>query len=379
MRTPISQVWILQPTVEHYRAPVFDAVRARGQGRYALRVLGPLEGGAGTGGVERDWFDHQPYVTRTFGGQPATWWPGVEGRVARGKPAALIVGTSPRCVSAWRLPSVCRRAGTVPICWSKIHSFSGLPTLITEGAKKALYRRYDRAIVYGEASRDELVALGFPTDRVHVAHNTIDTTRIFTDGERIAARGRALLAGAGLTGRRVIVCVGRMQADKRQGDLLGAWPMLKILDPELALVLVGGGPDLETRREQARALDPRGEDILVTGRVPEGDDYAWLSAASLAIFPGAVGLAINQSMAFGTPTIIADERGADGEIVAHGETGWRYPRGDIAALVDTVALVTRDAAGAEAVATRARRYMRDEITLDHMAEVLDQAITAALG
>ncbi|MFN3201175.1 MAG: glycosyltransferase family 4 protein [Bradymonadia bacterium] len=374
-----ANVWIFQPTVEHYRAPIFDAVRVLADGRYDLQIFGPLVDGAGTGGVRRPWFNHQPYVTRAVAGQTVSWWPGAEARVSRGQPDVLIVGASPRCLSAWRLPSVCRKVGTVPVCWSKVHSFSGLPGFVTGASKWGLYRQYARAIVYGDASRAELMQLGFAEDRIHVAHNTIDTDRIFTDGDAIAARGQRLLEEAGLEGRKAIVCVGRMFTDKRQGDLLAAWPALKAIDPTLALVLVGGGPDLELRRSQAQVLDPEGRDIIVTGRVPEGDDYAWLSAAHMAIFPGAVGLSINQSMAFGTPTIIADERGADAEIVRHEETGWRYRRGDVPALVDVVARVCADDEGRQRVSARGRQLMRDDITLDQMARALDSAISAALA
>lgn len=373
-----AEVWILQPSIEHYRAPVFDAVRALGEGRYDLKILGPLKDGAGTGGVRRPWFEDQPYTTKQIAGQIMTWWPGVEARIRRRRPEAVIVGGGPRCLSAWRLPSVCHGMGIAPICWSKIHSFSGLPAPLTTVVKGGLYRRYDRAIVYGDASKAELIRLGYPEARIHVAHNTIDVGRIFEQGEAIAARGRALAEAAGVADKRLIVCVGRMDADKRQGDLLAAWPALQTLIPDAALVLVGGGPDLESREAQAHALDPTGQRVVVTGRVPEGDDYAWLSAASVAISPGAVGLSINQSLAFGVPTVIADEPGADGEIVRDGETGWRYRRGDVPALVDVVAGVMADEAKAAAIAAAGRRLMREEITLEAMAATLDGAIRAAL-
>ena len=81
------------------------------------------------------------------------------------------------------------------------------------------------------------------------------------------------------------------------------------------------------------------------GQLPSGEDYTWIAASDMTIQCGAIGLAINQSMAFGAATIIADERGPDSEIVEHGVTGWRYPRGDLSRLVDTVAEVLQQRSG----------------------------------
>src|SRR5262245_33638788 len=162
----------------------------------------------------------------------------------------------------------------------------------------------------------------------------------------IRARGDELRRAAGLEGRKILLCIGRMDPEKRHGDLLEAWPRLRTLDPDLRLVMVAGGPLLETVRARAAAVDP--ERIVVTGRVPEGDDYAWVSACDMGVYPGAVGLAINISLAFGKPTLIADERGSDAEIVRHGVTGWRFRRGDLDALIAAVQRVLENPAEAAA-------------------------------
>lgn len=374
-----ASVWIIQPSIEHYRVPVFDALRALGHGRYALTVLGPLKDGAATGGVRRPFFEALPYERRRVQGQEVTWWPGVEARVRRRRPEVVIVGASVRCLSAWRLPAVCRSVGATPVAWTKAHSFSGLPTWLTDGAKSNLLRRYERAVVYGELSRQELEGLGVPDHRIHVARNTIDTRRIFTDGEAIRAQGAALRAAHGLTDRPVIVYMGRLAADKRVGDLFDAWPALKAKWPELALVIAGGGPELDAVRGRAQQMDPEGADLQVLGRVPEGDDYAWIATADATVQPGAVGLAINQSMALGVPTVIADEIGADTEILVHGETGWRYPRGDVQALTHTLNSVLSDQQAVGRITEAARHTLRDEVTLEAMAQVIDGAIRAALA
>ena len=189
--------------------------------------------------------------------------------------------------------------------------------------KPLFYSHFDYAICYEESSRNELLSYGFPSDRVCVANNTIDTRRIFIDDDGIRSRGETLRRSAGLQGKKILLSIGRMYPEKRHEDLLDAWPQIAALDPDLCLLIVSDGPLLETIQSKARALDPNR--IIITGRVPEGDDYAWTAACEVGIYPGAVGLAINVAMAFGKPTIIADERGADSEILETRYHGLAFP------------------------------------------------------
>jgi len=372
-----ARVWIFQPRIEHYRLPVFDALRDRAAGRYELTVLGALKDGEAFGGGARPYLRECPERPVRRLGLTFLHWEGAEALLRAERPEVVVLTANLRSLSAWRLPGLCRSLGTRCIGWTKVHGYySGLPDFVTKPFRRRFFERFERMILYGEQSLEELVQLAYPRERARVAHNTIDTTRIFREGDAIRERGRRLRAEAGLQDRRVLLCIGKMEPQKRLDDLLAAWPALRALDARLALVVVGAGPGLEGFRERAAAVDP--DSIRVTGRVPEGDDYAWIATADAMLVPGAVGLAINQSLAFGCPTVVADERGADSEILEHGVTGWRYPRGDVDALVRTVGRILAEPEAAAAVAARGRARMRDEVTIDHMVDVLDAVLSEAI-
>ncbi len=362
--------------MEHYRVPITDALIERGTGTYSITLLGPLQNGKSTAGEERSYFRDLKYNKFTVFGQGFNGWPDALDQIESERPDVIIIAGSLRTTTCWKLPALCRRINAIPIAWSKIHSFSNLPKTVTFQLKRLLYSRYEFVICYGKQSRDELVATGFPEDRACVAQNTIDTHRIFNQGNNIIARGREIRANAGLDQRKILLCVARMNYDKRHEDLLAAWPQLRSLDNSLVMVMVGGGPRLEEIRAKAHKIDP--DNIIVTGRVPAGDDYAWIAVSDVTVFPGAVGLAINQSLAFGRPTIIADEIGADTEIIEHDVTGWRYPRGNINALVDTIRRIGSDEALTTRVTEQARCRMRDEVTIENMVLNIDAVIRRAL-
>lgn len=370
------RVWDWQPSVEHYRVPIWDGLIEAGRGLYELTVCGTLSDGGAKGGGRRPYFRDFPLEEFKRFGVSLCQWRGAEQAVRTEQPDVVIVSANARNRSNWRLPNIVHSYGGAAVCWTKVHSYSGIPRPLLTIMKKRFYRRFDRAICYGRQSRQELIALGFPADRARVAQNTIDTRRIFEQGEDIRQRGDALRDEHALRGATVLLCIGRMDPDKRHQDLLDAWPKLGALSDDLHMVLVSGGPLLDDIRRQARRIDP--DRIHVTGRVPEGDDYAWIATADLAVYPGAVGLAINQSLAFGRPTIIADEYGADSEILRQNETGWRYPRGDLDALVATVEQVLGDADQRQRITARARQLMRDEVTVENMIASIDQTIRDAL-
>jgi glycosyltransferase involved in cell wall biosynthesis len=366
--------------VEHYNTPAFDGIRERGttQGAYDLTVLGTLQDGGAFGGQARAYFRSCPLETFRRCRVTFCRWPDAVSLVEHERPDVLVMEANPRNTTAWRLPPRCRRLGIPTVAWSKVHSYS-IAAPVMGLIKASFYGRFDRVICYGESGLRELVGLGLPADRIDIARNTVDTVRIFARGDEIRSRGEANRRERGLAGKKILLYIGRMDPDKRHRDLLSAWPRLRGLDPALVMVLVGGGPLLDEIRAESETIDP--SRIVVTGRVPEGDDYAWIATSDVCVYPGAIGLAINQSLAFGRPTVIANERGSDTEIlVGHGpeQTGWRYPRGNLGELVRTVKHVLGGSDQTAAVCERARALMREQVTLENMIDAIDRSIRKAI-
>ena len=366
-------IWHYNQKVYHYRLAIWDGLAELGRGNYTLKVLGDTpKGGGAHGGGERDYIEHCSVVPGRLGER----WDGAEEAIARHKPDIVIFNSTPRYRSSWTLPKLIRSYGGVPIAWTKSHSYTRLPGPILHMMKKRLMKNYDFVIAYGQQTRAELLELGVREDQIFVAQNTVDTRPIFEREDEYRKMARELREQHGLVDKKILLDLGRMDPAKRHEDVINAWPKLRELDPDLVLVLVGGGPNLDDYRKLAQQTDP--ERIIVTGRVPLGYDYAWIAASDLTIQCGAVGLAINQSMAFGTPTIIADQRGVDAELIEHGKTGWRFSEGDIQSMIDTVGHVISADQEREAVLKRATEVVRDEANVDNMIKQIHACLLAGL-
>ena len=371
--TDLPSVWFILSRAQHYRLPIWDRLAARNADRYRIEVHAAPA--APVAADSRDYLIAEDFRMDRVAGQIVYRWPGIPEKVRASKPAVVVAGLGPRRVESWKLPSICSAANIPLIGWTKSESVARVPPVLLKRIKRRLYRGYDLMIAYGSCSRDDLVDCGYPRDRVVIAQNTINTDSIFSERERWRSRGQVLRRELGVGDRPVLLCIGRMNPDKRQRDLLEAWDVIGQRHPDMALVMAGDGPTRPELERQAHATDP--DRIRFTGALPEGDDYAWIAAADLTVHPGAVGLAMQQSMAFGCPTVIADERSVDTEVLTGEETGWRFERGNIAALSATVDRVLGDTAARERITTAAADRIRDDVNIDNMVESIGRAIDRA--
>ena len=173
--------------------------------------------------------------------------------------------------------------------------------------------------------------------RIRVIPRGVDVAR-FDPAVVLEARVEALRAAWGVpTGRPVLLLPGRISRWKGQGVLLQALASLPA--PRPFAVLVGdegrGNYAAELRRQIA-ALGLQG-DVAMPGHC---DDLpAAFLLADLALHCStdaeAFGRTIVEAQAMLRP-VIASDLGAPRETVLEGETGWRTPPGDVAALAAAI-------------------------------------------
>ncbi len=187
----------------------------------------------------------------------------------------------------------------------------------------------------------------FKAGRVRVIKNAIDARRFrFDPQER-----RRIRAALGLDGRFVVGHIGRFDLmQKNQLFLLDAFNSAKAARPELALVLVGDGPDRGRIENAVRALGLE-RDVVLTGF--REDVPALLSGFDLFVLPSrfeglgivlveaqASGLACAASSAVPRDTLISRcdylplewDAWADAMIRAGMDEARAFPEGEIASL-----------------------------------------------
>ena len=164
----------------------------------------------------------------------------------------------------------------------------------------AIARRADAVITVSEHSRDELVALDVPAERVHVVTEGVAAPPP-TTGWPDAWPGDGLR----------LLYLGRLEERKRPGLAVAA---LQAAGVPASLVIAGEGP-------LANALD--GDGVRLVGRVSEADKWRLYDSADVLLFGSTMegfGLVVAEAQSRGVP-VIAAAGTATREALADGESG----------------------------------------------------------
>lgn len=187
---------------------------------------------------------------------------------------------------------------------------AGLGRALESRLAPPFYRR-TLTLTPSDATRDELLEIGFRPERVVAVPNGTD--EMFQPGGARAPQP-------------TVVCVGRLAHVKRQDELIEAAVVARRRVPDLRLIVVGDGP-LRPELERRIAQHDAGSWISLAGRLSHAeliDLYrsAWL-VASASLAEG-WGLTLTEAAACGTPAVASDIRGHRSSVV-DGVTGVLAP------------------------------------------------------
>ena len=114
-----------------------------------------------------------------------------------------------------------------------------------------------------------------------------------------------------LKGKKVLLYVGRVVKEKNLGFLFDVFAEVRKAVEDIALLFVGGGPELEPLKEKAAAL-PYSESICFTGYRSRLDLAYFYHIADIFVFPSLTetqGLVTIEAMLSGTPVVAIGEMG----------------------------------------------------------------------
>ena len=230
------------------------------------------------------------------------------------------------------------------------------------------------------AIREELLAAGFPAERVVLLANGVplgappDPSRKAQARQAIATANRALALPAGA---RLAVYTGRLHEAKGLSELVTAWA--EVADQRLdfarrngpsvdaRLWLIGEGPWRAALASQIDSLG-LGRRVVLTGSFDTVDDL--LAAADLFVLPSheeGMSVALLEAMAAGLPIVASDIPGNRG-LMRDGVEGVLVPPRDPPALAAAVERILADPAWAAGLGAAAHRRVEENFSLDRMVD-----------
>jgi glycosyltransferase involved in cell wall biosynthesis len=201
-----------------------------------------------------------------------------------------------------------------------------------------LFRLADQVIVPSSGTRDLMLSLGLPEDRVTLTPYTVDNDwwiRQSAQVDRVAVR-----AGWGASSSdAVILFCAKLQPWKRPLDLFRAFAKANLSNG--VLVFAGEGPLRAELESEAAALGVAAR-VRFLGFVNQTQLPAVYTSADLLVLPSvydAFGVVVNEAMLCGCPVVVSDRVGAGRDLVAPVAPQFIFPCGNI----DTLAAILKDA------------------------------------
>jgi glycogen(starch) synthase len=221
-------------------------------------------------------------------------------------------------------------------------------------------RRADAVIPIAAGIRDELARRGVDPSKMTIVPNGVDNDR-FVPRPRDPERAQRY----GLEGKFVAGFIGSMRRLEGLSTLVEAYAIGRAKRADLALVIVGDGPDRPDLEALASRLGVA--DIIFTGNVRHDEVASWYSVMDVLVYPR-IRARINErvtplkpleAMALGKVCVASDVGGLL-ELVHDDNTGVIFPSGDANALARALDSLADDRARLERLGQAAMQYVRNE-------------------
>jgi glycosyltransferase involved in cell wall biosynthesis len=263
-------------------------------------------------------------------------------------PDALIIEANPRYLST---PSA--------IKWMHQHKKPVIGWGLGAGVGGVVWKRFvsqfDAMISYSQRGADEYAALGFPREKIFVAHNSVSPAPMEEPDRRPPTVDRV-----------TVLFVGRLQARKRVDFLLRACAEIQ----NVRLIIVGDGPERDALEALAKEIYPP---AVFVGSKHGAEIKAHFAEADLFVLPGTGGLAVQEAMSHALPVIVAQGDGTQDDLVRK-ENGWQIPPDDYGALVSTMKDALSDVARLRRMGEESYRIVKEEINIERMVDVFVTAL-----
>ncbi len=222
-----------------------------------------------------------------------------------------------------------------------------------------VFSRANHILCVSRVLADEVQKRGASVEHVHVLPNAIDPARF--QGSR---QGQSIRARLHLDGSIVIGHVGLFYLWDRLDVLIEAVNNIRDRHPEIKILLVGDGPEMEHLKQTTFRLG-MGKAVILAGAVHRDDVPAYIDAMDICVLPdsNAFGspIALFEFMAMGKPCVVPDLEPMR-DVLEDNVTGIMFPHADYQALEKSLLRLVEDSILRTQLGARAKHVVFERHT-----------------
>jgi len=244
-----------------------------------------------------------------------------------------------------------------------------------------LFRLADQVIVPSSGTRDLILSLGIPRDRVTLTPYVVDNDWWTTQSAAVDREAVRTSWGA-RPGDAVILFCAKLQPWKRPTDLLRAFAKANLSNA--LLVFAGDGSLRQQLETEAAALGVNSR-VRFLGFVNQSQLPAVYTSADVMVLPSdyePFAVVVNEAMCCGCPVIASDRVGAARDLIAPVCSEFIFPCGDIDTLAMLLSKIARDRAFLQRIRQFGLAQMQTWTPQRNVAatvDSIDRAVSRARG
>jgi PEP-CTERM/exosortase A-associated glycosyltransferase len=214
----------------------------------------------------------------------------------------------------------------------------GVRYRLTRNLESYALRRVDAITTICEGLRSDILARGIPAEKVTVIPNAVNLEDFGMNNSADLEFAQYL----GVSGKLLLGFIGSFYAYEGLVILLHALPKMLKQNPDIRVLLVGGGPQEKELKDLATRLGLE-DKVIFTGRVPHEQVQRYYNLIDILVYPRlkmrltdlVTPLKPLEAMAQGR-LVAASNVGGHLELIQDGKTGILFKAGDPGALADKV-------------------------------------------
>ena len=361
MKSFSGKLALQQRVLPTYRAPLFDLLASACEGGLSLftGLPRPIEGITTAKQLQIANYKLGQNIHLFSGAFYLCYQRGLMDWLKRSNPDALIMEANPRYLSTSAAVKWIHRQNKPVIGWGLgSPPLSGPLAGFRQMRRLSFLTQFDALLAYSQRGADEYATLGFPREKIFVAHNSVSHAPTSPLPTRPSTFGT----------QPNILFVGRLQTRKRINLLLRACAEIQ----NIRLVIIGDGPERTTLEALAKEIYPSAEFI---GAKHGAELKPYFAEADIFVLPGTGGLAIQEAMSYGLPVIVAQGDGTQDDLVRK-ENGWQIPSDNFDALVSTMKNALSDVARLRRMGEESYRIAKEEINIEKMVDAFVSALNS---
>jgi len=238
----------------------------------------------------------------------------------------------------------------------------GLRYLLTRASETYVLRRANAITCICDGLKQEMVSREIASSKITIIPNAVNPEKFhLTD-----TKDSSLIENLDLGGKLVLGFIGSFYAYEGLLFLVDALAGLVKGNPDIRLLLVGGGPQEAQVKAKVRALQLE-KFVIMTGRVPHTEVEKYYSLVDIFIYPR-LAMRLTDLVTPLKPLeamaqkrlVIASDVGGHKELIKHGENGFLFRSEDKTSFQETVQGCIKEQESWNEIKSRAYEFIQTE-------------------